>query len=442
MAEKTRPTKQVLGLRVIRDGRVLREVDLGDKLTMGGAPTDHIITAGVKGSAVLFRTGKTGEAELLLADNYRGEIGGDGEMLSFGHLKSLGLLKREGGKYVVPIQRGRSGKVETDGLTFEFGYRAPVAPRGVAIPKHGPGYETAGTWFDPDNLNYYRILGAVAAILLAFMIGSQYANPGEREFRVEDLVKRVTKLEVPETGVGVVTEVSAEGAGGGGGGGGGGSGGGVGEGIPTTGVVAAITTLGTGSGRSIADILGAGSGSGDLDGIVSGIGGLRGAGGGGGLGGGLGAGGLGGTGLGGGMEGIAGLGGGFGPGGPGGGRLTKKRVSVSAAAPSSVGGEAAGEANRSPSVIASVIRRHLAGIQNAYNSALKKNPNLGSGKITVRFTISADGAVTSASIVEDTLNCSPLSSSILGRIRSWRFPPVVSGNVSVVYPFVFVASEV
>jgi TonB family protein len=107
-----------------------------------------------------------------------------------------------------------------------------------------------------------------------------------------------------------------------------------------------------------------------------------------------------------------------------------------------VGGEAAGEANRSPQVIASVIRRHLAGIQNAYNSALKKNPNLGSGKITVRFTIAADGSVTSASLVEDTLNCAPLSSSILGRVRSWRFPTVVTGNVTVVYPFVFVASEV
>jgi TonB family protein len=109
---------------------------------------------------------------------------------------------------------------------------------------------------------------------------------------------------------------------------------------------------------------------------------------------------------------------------------------------SSVGGEAAGEANRSPQVIASIIRRHLAGIQNAYNSALKKNPTLGSGKITVRFTITADGSVGSASIIQDTLNSPALSGSILARIRSWRFPPVKSGSVTVVYPFVFVASEV
>lgn len=437
VAAKTK--KQVLGLRVIRDGKVLKDLDLEDRLTIGGAPADHIIQAGGKKSAVLFRIGKSGEAELLLAGNYRGEIGGDGEMLSFGHLKTLGLLKREAGRYVVPIQRGRSGRVEADGLTFEFAYRPPLAAKPVVIPKRGPGYEVTGTWFDPDNVRYYRVLAVVGAILVAFMVGSQYAQIEERGFKVEDLVSRVTKLEVPEaTAVGMVTEAEGEGVGTGGGGRGGG--GTVGEGIPTTGVVAAITTLGTGSGRSIADLLGAGGSSGDLDGIANRLGGLRGSAGGGALGGGLGAGGAGGTGLGGGMDGIAGLGGGYAGRGPG-GRLTKKMVSVSGTI-SSVGGEAAGEAKRSPQVIGSVIRRHLAGIQNAYNSALKKNPTLGSGKITVRFTITADGSVGSASIIQDTLNSPALSGSILARIRSWRFPRVETGSVTVVYPFVFVASEV
>ncbi len=435
---KTKKKKEVLGLRVIRDGKVLRELDLEDRLTMGGALTDHIIQAGGKKSAVLFRVGKSGEAELLLAENYRGEIGGDGEMLSFGHLKTLGLLKREAGRYVVPLQRGRSGYVEADGLTFEFAYRPPFAARAVVIPKRGPGYEATATWIDPDNVRYYRVLAVVGAILVAFMVGSQYAQIEERTFRVEDLVKRVTKLEVPETtAMGTLDEAETEGIGTGAGSGS--SGGSVGEGIPTTGVVAAITTLGTGSGRSIADLLGAGSSSGDLDGIANRLGGLRGSTGGGAFGGGLGAGGTGGTGLGGGMDGIAGLGGGYAGRGPG-GKLTKKMVSVSGAV-SSVGGEGADEANRSPRVIASVIRRHLAGIQNAYNSALKKNPTLGSGKITVRFTITAGGSVGSASIIQDTLNSPVLSGSILARIRSWRFPTVKSGSVTVVYPFVFVASE-
>ncbi len=431
-------TKEVMGLRVSRGGKFLRELDLADKLTIGGAPTDHIVKAGEKKSAVLFRRTPNGEAELLLAENYRGEIGAEGEMLSFGHLKALGLLKREGSTYVLPIPHGRSGHVEADGLTFEFGYRPAIGSQVVAIPKTGPGYEAVGRMIDPDNMRYYRTLVLTSALAIAFMIFVPYAHVQERMMKVEDLVRRVTKLEVPEatTGVGVTETTTDVGAGGGGGGGGGGP---AGAGIPTTGVIAAITTLGPGSGRSIADILGAGGSSGDLDGIVSGLGGLKGAGGGGALGGGLGAGGPGGTGIGGGVDGIAGLAGGFGAGGPG-GKLLKKKVSVSGTV-SSVGGAGANEKNRSADAIGSVIRRHLSGIQNAYNTALKQNPNLGGGKIVVRFTISASGDVTSASVVSDSMGAASLTSSILSRIRSWKFPTIASGDVTVVYPFVFVATE-
>ncbi|NIT37007.1 MAG: AgmX/PglI C-terminal domain-containing protein [candidate division Zixibacteria bacterium] len=438
----TKSRKEVLGLRVIRDGKVLKELDLEDRLTIGGARTDHVITAGDKKSAVLFRTAKNGEAEILLAENYRGEIGGDGEMLSFAHLKTLGLLKREGGRYVVPIQRGRSGFVQADGLTFEFAYRPPLPVKEITIPKRGPGYAAVGVWIDPDNIRYYRVLAVVGAVFVAFMVGSQYARIEEREFRVEDLVSRVTKLEVPEAvGVSTLEEGEGEGVGVGPGGGGRGAGN-IGAGIPATGVVAAITTLGgTGSGKYLADLLGAGGSSGDLDGIAARLGGLRGTYGGGGVGGALGPGSGDGTGLGGGVDLLSGLGGGYGGRGPYGGKLRKKTVSVSGAI-SSLAGPGTADAQRSPQVIASVIRRHLTGIQNAYNSALKKNPNLGSGKITIRFTILASGSVGSVSIIQDTLSSPVLSGAILVRVRGWKFPEVKSGSVTVVYPFVFVASEV
>ena len=437
MAAPQKP-KNVLGLRINRDGKFLRELDLGERLTVGGAPTDHVIVAGVKGSAVLFRTGKTGEPELLLADKDRGEIGGDGEMLSFGHLKTLGLLRREGNRFVLPIQSGRSGFVQTDALRIEFTFRPALSREHVTVPKTGPGLETTAGFLDPDSRRFLRTWTVTATLLLAFMIYSFYAKVEEKQLRIEDLVRRVTKLEVPEANtVGVTAPVTTDvGAGGGGASGGGG----VGEGIPTTGVIAAITTLGPGSGRSIADMLGAGGRTGDMDALLSGIGGLKGAGGAGGIGGGLGAGGAGGTGLGGGADGLAGLAGGFGPGGSG-GKLVKKSVSVSASAPSSVGGTGAGDKNRSASVIASVIRSHLAGIQNAYNTALKQNPNLGGGKIVVRFTIASTGTVTSASIISDSVGCASLASSVVSRIRSWRFPTIQTGDVTVVYPFVFVAQE-
>lgn len=85
------------------------------------------------------------------------------------------------------------------------------------------------------------------------------------------------------------------------------------------------------------------------------------------------------------------------------------------------------------------ITKRRAGIQSEYNALLKNNPTLGSGKVTVRFTISSRGDVTSAEIVEDTVGSAGLRAGILRRVRSWKFPRA-QGKATVVYPFVFVAS--
>jgi TonB family protein len=84
-----------------------------------------------------------------------------------------------------------------------------------------------------------------------------------------------------------------------------------------------------------------------------------------------------------------------------------------------------------------ITKRH-AGIQNEYNALLKNNPTLGGGKITVRFTVSSRGDVTSAEVIEDTVGNAPLAAAILKRVRSWKFPRA-QGETAVVYPFVFVA---
>ena len=110
---------------------------------------------------------------------------------------------------------------------------------------------------------------------------------------------------------------------------------------------------------------------------------------------------------------------------------------VSVEHPTSVGGTGAADADRSPAAIASVIQRHLAGIENAYNSALKRNPNLDSGKITLRFTISPAGEVTYAEIIQDTLGAPAVNDAVLSRVKCWRFPPTGGEDVVVIYPFVF-----
>jgi hypothetical protein len=130
-----------------------------------------------------------------------------------------------------------------------------------------------------------------------------------------------------------------------------------------------------------------------------------------------------------------------------GGGLTVKRakggrVRLAVPGPSSIGGHGAGHPNRSPRVIHSVIRRHLVGVVSAYRSAYNKNPALKTGKIVVSMSIASGGAVENARIVSDTIGDAVLRGSLLARIRSWRFPPIDDGEVTIIYPFIFVAEAV
>jgi hypothetical protein len=107
-------------------------------------------------------------------------------------------------------------------------------------------------------------------------------------------------------------------------------------------------------------------------------------------------------------------------------------------APSSVSGEGAADPLRSHEAIGDVVRQNLNGIRLAYDAALKEAPDLPSGKVTVKFTIAADGGVKYASVVDDTVGSITLSDSILKYITTSDFPPTAHGEVIVIYPLAFV----
>ncbi|MCP4229441.1 MAG: energy transducer TonB [bacterium] len=433
--------KEVLGIRVSRGGRVLKEFDLKEDFTVGGIRTDCNLIAWEKTDEKwVFVREKKGVGTLLFDDKVEGTISVGGHEQDIKSLLALGMLSRAEDKYALTIDKGQVCSVTYGGIQFHMEYRPAMKVAPVTVPKIkdetlSEGFMGLGT----EEVNYYKSLAITVILGVAFFVLTQLVDPPNRELAMNDLIKRVTKLEVPEASFETEfgDEVTDE-IGGGGGGGASSGGGGEGPAMPSTGVIAAITTLGSGSGKSIADILGAGSGiGGDLDTMADGIGGLSGAG--------TGVGGIGfgtgdglGTGIGGDGSGIGGLGGGFGGGAGGGKTMHKKTVKVSGSV-GSIGGKGAGDASRSRGAINAKIRAHLAGIQNLYNSELKKNPNMGGGKIVVRFTIGASGSVTAASIVSNGTGSSTLASGIITRVRNWRFP-AASGDVTVVYPFVFVTT--
>jgi len=87
--------------------------------------------------------------------------------------------------------------------------------------------------------------------------------------------------------------------------------------------------------------------------------------------------------------------------------------------------------------IARVIRSQLGQIRYCYERQLSANPDL-YGKILVKFTIGAAGAVTAQSIGNTSLNNAMVEGCILRRIAGWQFPTPKGGtNVLVSYPFLF-----
>jgi Ca-activated chloride channel homolog len=146
-----------------------------------------------------------------------------------------------------------------------------------------------------------------------------------------------------------------------------------------------------------------------------------------------------------GSDGAAGMGGlgirGTGPGGggsgygKGGGNFGAKGVGSVA----TVSGDPIILGSLDRGLISEVIKRHMNQIRYCYQRELQQDPGL-AGKVVMKFTVGADGAVSSAEVETSTLGSATVEGCILGRFQRMTFPvPAGSGVVVVRYPLVFSA---
>ena len=94
---------------------------------------------------------------------------------------------------------------------------------------------------------------------------------------------------------------------------------------------------------------------------------------------------------------------------------------------------------RSARTIARVVAAHTGAIRYAYNRELRKKPSL-RGKIVLTFTISPEGKVIECHIEESAMGWPPLENSLVKMVRTWSFPQIPEGDVTVSYPLVFFPS--
>jgi TonB family protein len=88
-------------------------------------------------------------------------------------------------------------------------------------------------------------------------------------------------------------------------------------------------------------------------------------------------------------------------------------------------------------LIRQVIRENIKEIRYCYERELTTSPRL-AGTVTMKFIISATGAVSSSEVARSTVNNAGLEQCVAARMRTWTFPKVVGGGiVMVTYPFIF-----
>ena len=74
---------------------------------------------------------------------------------------------------------------------------------------------------------------------------------------------------------------------------------------------------------------------------------------------------------------------------------------------------------RYPEEVTKVIQSHARTIQDCYQQAVRRNPEL-KGKVTVRISVAPDGSVADVQLVESTIQDAQMLRCILHRIRRWR----------------------
>ncbi|QRN95191.1 TonB family protein [Archangium violaceum] len=91
-------------------------------------------------------------------------------------------------------------------------------------------------------------------------------------------------------------------------------------------------------------------------------------------------------------------------------------------------------------LIRRVIQLNRSQVRYCYESLLNRYPAL-SGKVAVRFIISAEGSVASSEVSQSTAGNVELEKCVAGRVRGWVFPKLKGGGmVTVTYPFIFKAA--
>jgi len=441
-------SNKALRIGVIRGGKVVEEklVRGRQAVTVGSSARNTIAVpgSGLPESVTLFAP--QGEQWTLAFDDAtEGRVQGPKGAAEFGALKSQGLARRLGERWVIPIGEDQHGRVAIGEVTllWQFVVPPPETPR-TMLPEAARGHRFR---------TLDRLFVTVLVISLTLHVSAYVAlarTPVREDVTLEEIPDRFAKLLIPERKpepprkreekaapaaepkkeekkaeegkkaeedpAKAAARKAARAAQ-------------VAKAVQSKGILRVLGALGPGTGAgAVADVFGSGGGFGDVASALSGAGGVAVA---------TDPGAVSGR-KGGGQGGAASIGDLATSGGGGGkvgyGQRSEARVSGSVAT------EAAeiDSSDVDQGKLGAFVRARIGLIKACYENQLKRNPNL-KGKIRVRFTILETGGLADIAVTENSLGSPDVASCIVGTMRGWRTPFRPSGTVTVEYPFVFSA---
>lgn len=436
-----------LRIGVIRGGKVVEEklVRGRQPVTVGTSARNAIAVpaSDLPESVTLFA--RQGEQWTLAFDDaMEGRIQGPKGTAEFGALKSQGLARKHGDRWVIPIGEDQHGRVAIGEVTllWQFVVPPPEAPRPV-LPEAARG----NRFRTLDRLFVTVLVVSLTAHVSAYVALAR--TPVREEVTLEEIPDRFAKLLIPEKKpepprkkeekaaqpaveskkeekkaeeskkteedpAKVAARKAARAAQ-------------VAKAVQSKGILRVLGALGPGTGAgAVADVFGSGRGFGDVASALSGAGGVAVA---------TDPSAVGGR-KGGGQGGAASIGdlATSGGGKVGYGQKSEARVSGSVATEQAE----IDSSDVDQGKLGAFVRARIGLIKACYENQLKRNPNL-RGKMRIRFTILETGGLADIAVVENSLGSPEVASCIVGTMRGWRTPFRPSGTVTVEYPFVFSA---
>ena len=194
MAQPQRQSQQkVLRIGVVQDGKIVQErlIKANESVTVGESTKNTFVfpPTSLPKRFQLFQAKKGGGYILHFTEGMTGKVSYKNAIVPLDELKQKGDAVRKGADYVLPLSDGNRGKVSVDGLTILFQF-VPPPPEPM---RAGKQMDFRPRLIDEDDPVYYGFLGLFTALAAVFMIYVYTTEPVEH-VSLEEIPDRFTDI--------------------------------------------------------------------------------------------------------------------------------------------------------------------------------------------------------------------------------------------------------